>query len=592
MKLDCRLPARRSIHPAPVSPGHICLALATDDDREAIFRLRHEVFARELGQHSPNPAGRLRDALDDCNHYLVAKVGGEVAGFISLTPPTAPSYSMDKYVPRERLPFAFDAGLFEARLLTVTPEFRGSELAALLMYAAFRWVEAHGGTRLMAIGRREVVDLYLRGGLMPVGLAVQAGAVTYDVLHAPVAIVRERMDAFRGLLDRLESKVDWRLNFPFRRPAACFHGGAFFTAIGPKFERLAARRDIINADVLDAWFPPAPSVTATLTEHLPWLLRTSPPTACEGLVEAIATARGVEPANILPGAGSSDIIFRALRHWLSPDSHALILDPTYGEYAHVLEQVIGCTVDRLPLSPRDDFAVDLDRLEAAMGDGYDLVVLVNPNSPTGQHIPRAKLANALRRAPPHTRVWVDETYVEYAGPGQSLEHFAAASENVLVCKSMSKVYGLSGARVAYLCAGPHQLEALRAITPPWVVSLPAQVAAVRALQNPDYYSTRYLETHALRRDLAQALNGLGLRVIPGIANFLLCELPAAGPGAAEVVARCRAEGLFLRDASVMGTRLGTHHLRIAVKDAETNQRMVTALESALRLNPQTQTRSS
>ena len=121
-----------------------------------------------------------------------------------------------------------------------------------------------------------------------------------------------------------------------------------------------------------------------------------------------------------------------------------------------------------------------------MGDGYDLVVLVNPNSPTGQHIPRAKLANALRRAPAHTRVWVDETYVEYAGPGQSLEHFAAASENVLVCKSMSKVYGLSGARVAYLCAGPHQLEALRAITPPWVVSLPAQVAAVRALQNPDY----------------------------------------------------------------------------------------------------------
>ena len=93
MKLDCRLPARRSIHPAPVSPGHICLALATDDDREAIFRLRHEVFARELGQHSPNPAGRLRDALDDCNHYLVAKVGGEVAGFISLTPPTAPMTS-------------------------------------------------------------------------------------------------------------------------------------------------------------------------------------------------------------------------------------------------------------------------------------------------------------------------------------------------------------------------------------------------------------------------------------------------------------------------------------------------------------------
>ena len=95
MKLACRFPARRPIHPARVSPGRIWLASAMESDREAIYRLRHEVFARELGQHSPNSAGRLRDALDDFNVYLVAKVNGEVAGFISLTPPTAPSYSME-----------------------------------------------------------------------------------------------------------------------------------------------------------------------------------------------------------------------------------------------------------------------------------------------------------------------------------------------------------------------------------------------------------------------------------------------------------------------------------------------------------------
>src|SRR5207344_1800686 len=103
-----------------------------------------------------------------------------------------------------------------------------------------------------------------------------------------------------------------------------------------------------NADVLDAWFPPAPGVTDTLQAHLPWLLRTSPPTDCAGLVGAVATARGVAPENILPGAGSSDLIFRAFRHWLTAGSRVLILDPTYGEYSHVLEKVIGCTVDRLP----------------------------------------------------------------------------------------------------------------------------------------------------------------------------------------------------------------------------------------------------
>src|SRR5882757_4022122 len=115
--------------------------------------------------------------------------------------------------------------------------------------------------------------------------------------------------------------------------------------------------------------------------------------------------------NILPGAGSSDLIFRALRHWLKPGSHALILDPTYGEYAHVLERVIGCTVDRFALSRENDYAADLGRLAAALADGYDLVALVNPNSPTGRHVPRAELERLLRRAPARTRVWVDETYV-------------------------------------------------------------------------------------------------------------------------------------------------------------------------------------
>jgi histidinol-phosphate/aromatic aminotransferase/cobyric acid decarboxylase-like protein len=85
--------------------------------------------------------------------------------------------------------------------------------------------------------------------------------------------------------------------------------------------------------VLDAWFPPSPKVLAALTDYLPWLLRTSPPTGCEGLIETIAEVRGIRRENILPGAGSSDLIFRALRQWITPTSHALILDPTYSEYA-------------------------------------------------------------------------------------------------------------------------------------------------------------------------------------------------------------------------------------------------------------------
>lgn len=582
MSPTATLPRRSAqVFAFPQPEASFAIGLADAADREEIHRLRHEIYARELGQHAVNHTGTLRDSLDTVNLYLTARIGGEIAGFVSITPPRAPSFSVDKYFARTGLPFAFDDRLYEVRLLTVLQPHRGRELATLLMYAAYRWVEAHGGTRIVGIGRREVMDLYQRVGLEPVGLSTRSGAVTYDLVLGTIRDLRRHSGEFSAVLARLEVRTAWRLPFPFRQPASCFHGGAFFAAIGEKFDTLQRRHNIINADVLDAWFPPAPGVTDTLTEHLPWLLRTSPPTDCGGLIETIAATRGVAPGNILPGAGSSDLIFRAFRHWLTPDSRVLILDPTYGEYAHVLEKVIGCTVDRLVLDRATGYEVNLAKLTAALALDYDLVALVNPNSPTGRHVPREKLESVLRTAPWHTRIWVDETYVEYAGPDQSLEQFAAASENVIVAKSMSKVYALSGARAAYLCAGPHQLEALRAITPPWVIGLPAQVAAVRALQDPAYYAARYQETAGQRHLLTAGLRALGWDVLPGIANFLLCHLPENSADADTIVRLARAEGLFLRDAVRMGARLGPRAIRIAVKDADTNARIITVLHKIL-----------
>jgi histidinol-phosphate/aromatic aminotransferase/cobyric acid decarboxylase-like protein len=561
-----------------LAPHPIVIRIATAGDREEIYRLRHEVYARELGQHALNELGALHDPLDEFNLYIVASLNGALAGFVSITPPGSDSYSVDKYLCRENFPELAGEGLYEVRLLTVTDRFRRRETAGLLMYAALRWIESQDGERIMAIGRREVLDLYLHVGLGKLGHQIRSGAVTYELLTASVAQMLERVKNFTSLLNRLERAAEWQLEIPFRKPVACFHGGAFFDAVGPEFDHLERRHRIINADVLDAWFPPSPRVVAALQQDLTWLLRTSPPTGCEGMVRAIARARGVRPENILPGAGSSDLIFLSLRHWLNPSSRVLILDPTYGEYAHVLEHVVRCRVDRIALARENNYQLAPEQLERFAARGYDLIVLVNPNSPTGQHVPRVQLENVLRAIPPGTRVWVDETYVEYAGPGESLERFAAASPRVVVCKSMSKVYALSGARAAYLCGGPAVIEDLRAINPPWAVSLLAQVGAVAALQDPDYYRARYAETHRLRAELAERISELtGWRLLPGVANFLLCELPENGPDAATLVARCRARGLFLRDAGAMGRSLGKYMLRIAVKEAATNERMLRIL---------------
>lgn len=109
----------------------ISISIADEQDREIIYRMRYEVYSRELGQHAENSEERLTDNLDMVNVYIVAKVGEEIAGFVSVTPPNEVGYSIDKYFKREELPLTFDEGLYEARILTVSETWRRSRVAAL-----------------------------------------------------------------------------------------------------------------------------------------------------------------------------------------------------------------------------------------------------------------------------------------------------------------------------------------------------------------------------------------------------------------------------------------------------------------------------
>lgn len=555
----------------------VTLRMGGAPDRERIYGLRHKVYAEELHQHSPNDTRRLVDALDGENAYILAEVAGELAGFISITPPEAPMFSVEKYVSRDQLPFARSHQLFEARLLTVAPRYRGTIVATLLMYAALRYVEAHGGTRIIGIGRSEVLPVYRKVGFQTLGREVQSGAVKFELMSATTDQLRTRANP--SWLARVQRDVDWQLPFPSQPPAPCFHDGAFFDAVGDEFNALSKRHDIINADVLDAWFPPSPRAVSALQEHLSWIARTSPPAGCEGMLRAIARTRGVDEMNLLPGGGSSDLIFLALRQWLTKSSRVLLLHPTYGEYAHVLEKVIGCRVQRFHLKREANYDVDLDALAEAMKEPFDLVVLVNPNSPTGRHVSGSVIREMLSRIPASTRIWIDETYVEYVGACESLEQFACTRRNVIVCKSMSKVYALSGLRAAYLCGPSHIINELRAITPPWAVSLPAQIAAVNALQDTAYYEHRYAETRCYREELSSELQRIGFEVTPAVANFLLLQLPPCDLSVAQFVERCRARNLFLRDVSNMGVT--DNAVRIAVKDAATNRRMVEIIRAVL-----------
>lgn len=550
--------------------GRVVISFASAEQREAIYRMRHAVYAAELAQYPTNASGRLVDVLDTFNHYITASIDDRLVGFVSITPPGYGRYSVDKYVARSELPFPVDDGLFEIRILTVDAEHRGSALAGLLMYGSLRWVEDHGGTRVVIIGRSEVAELYERVGMRRLGRSIRSGAVTYELMTATVTELRERLSTFAGVLRRLAPRVAWSLTIPFEGPIGTFHGGASHDALGlrPSLERAA----IIAADVLDAWFPPAPGVREALTEDADYMAATSPPTEARQLREAIAAITGVDPAALAVGAGLSDLIFRSLPRWLTAEGRALLIEPQYGEYRHVLEHLIGCHVDAIRFDPGDE-AAGSRLTEVVQPGGYDLVVLVDPNNPLGYRLDGDDVRSVIAATPPETRFWVDRTYGLYDGADRSLERFAAASSNVVVGTSMSKAYALSGLRLGYLCGPVGLMSDIRRITPPWGVSRPALAAGLAAIADPDYYAVRYRETAALRAELRDGLAAIpGVRPRDGAANFLLIELDDP-LDAATVTERCAARGLYLR-AFPSDVALRWHALRVAVRDRRTQQRMI------------------
>jgi histidinol-phosphate/aromatic aminotransferase/cobyric acid decarboxylase-like protein/N-acyl-L-homoserine lactone synthetase len=567
---------------AITSAPKFTLSVASKSDRQEIYKMRHIVYAKELKQHKENSSCELRDELDSINQYIVAKQEKKVVGFVSITPPTSTKYSVDKYFTRSSIPYDFDEYLYEVRLLTILEAKRKSSLALALMFASFRWVQSHGGKYIVSICRSDILDMYKKAGLQPLHQNATSGNVTYELCVAEVKNLELQVQQNVFLYNSFQSKIKWQLPFTFFAPSACYHGGSFFEAIGEDLQNLQKAKQIINADVLDAWFPPSPKVLDILQQNLPWLLQTSPPTHANGLIKVISEVRGINKHCILPGAGSSDLIFLSLRTLLNETSKVLIIDPCYGEYVHVLEKIVKCRLTRFTISRESNFEIDPLSLLTEIHKGYDMVILVNPNSPTGVYIPKKEMEKMLRQIASSTLVWLDETYIDYPGADESLEQMATETENVIVCKSMSKVYALSGVRAAYLCCSPHLIETLKTLTPPWAVSLPAQAAAIMALKDEPYYRMKYAETHTLRSSLKQELFKIGIaEVIEGVANFLLFYLPLQIQ-VNQFLQLCKEENLFLRDVSNMGKSLRVNAVRIAVKDEKTNNTMVSIIKDVLK----------
>lgn len=299
-----------------------------------------------------------------------------------------------------------------------------------------------------------------------------------------------------------------------------------------------------------------------------------PDPCCRALVAALAAYEGVPEAYILCGCGAAELIF-AYCAALRP-RRALELAPTFSEYAAALEAV-GCQVERYALRPEDSFAVGEGFLQALERTGCDTVFLCNPNNPTGRlirpEVLEAACGMCVRRG---IRLFVDECFLPLSSGGQSLKGRLADMPGLFLLKALTKSHAMAGLRLGYcVCGDAALLDAMRGAGQPWAVSGPAQAAGIAALRETQYVQAVRGLVARERPRLAGELSRLGLRVIPGEANYLLFFSPAP------LLEPLRERGILLRDCgNYRGLEAGWY--RTAVRTQEENRRLIQSLEEILK----------
>lgn len=354
-----------------------------------------------------------------------------------------------------------------------------------------------------------------------------------------------------------------------------FHGGSSFDAIGSGFECLGSKEDIVRADVCDAPYDPCPEVIRVLKENLPWLVRNSPPIEPDGLVKAISEERCIPPDRIFVGAGSTQICHMLLK--TLDVGRSSVLDPMYNEYRRILQDELGLSVFPINQTSEDGFRIDPEMIIRAAKD-YDLVTIVNPNNPTGQYLKAQQIETILQSIPRSTRIIVDEAYVECIG--ESVERLVQDYCNLIIIKTMSKSYALSGLRVGYLVADPNLVRKLKEKTPPWSISTPGLLAAITAVRNQIYVDRMIKTAKEDALILMRGLSSIGVEVVPSATYYFLVKLPQ-GIVAKEVCKRMAQKQVYVRDLSAQSAQKTDQYIRIAAKGTEENKRILAAMGYAL-----------
>ena len=290
---------------------------------------------------------------------------------------------------------------------------------------------------------------------------------------------------------------------------------------------------------------------------------------------ALGAHYGIDPARIMMGSGSGELLYLAASAYAGPGDEVL-----FSQYSFSLYDIVARRCGAVPIeAPANDYANDVDALLANISPRTRVVLLANPNNPTGTYLPRAEIAQLHAGLPSDTLLVLDQAYAEYVAPEDddgSLE-LAATQANVLVTRTFSKAYGLAGERVGWGTGSLGLIEVLNRLRGAFNVSNTAQAAALAALTDQDFVEQSRAHNAKVRARFAQsvaALGNYGLRMVPSEANFVLVVFEGALSGEAAFLA-LSSEGYMTRWFAGM-----SHCVRITIGTAEQMDAIAEILRSA------------
>jgi histidinol-phosphate aminotransferase len=299
-----------------------------------------------------------------------------------------------------------------------------------------------------------------------------------------------------------------------------------------------------------------------------------PEGSSRNLREAIGAHYNLDPARIIAGAGSDEVLELLALAYIGPQDEGL-----YSQYGFLEYKIVTLSAGGRPVvAPEKNYTANVDALLSCVTSKTKLVFLANPNNPTGSYLPEKEIRRLAASLPKQTILVLDAAYAEYVTTADYISGVTIVDEyeNVVMTRTFSKIYGLAGLRLGWGYGPRSIIDTLNRIRPPFNISSVASAAGIAALADREHLQKAIdHNTHWLPW-LRNEISALGLEVLPSVANFIAIRFPSTpGLTAVEADQFLTKKGLILRAITAYGL---PDFLRLTVGGQEANYAVVTALK--------------